>query len=280
MQLNSAALHVLSSLLEARTGQRLSEGRHWRVEMALNPILKRHDISSCEALVSRLAEPGEAGLCDETVDALLNNETYFFRDNEAFSHLPRVLEAIAENRGDNKKLRIWSAGCSTGQEIYSLAMQFRENEARWRGWTIDLLGTDISRTAIDQARLGNYSQFEIQRGLPTGHMLRWFAQCEDRWIIDDRLREMVRFRRHNVLDAPPAGCFDLVLCRNVLLYFPAVNRSRALANAAGAMAQDGALMLGAGETVLGYSDRFEILPGVSSVYRLTPTVPTRNLQVA
>lgn len=280
MQLTDSALQVLSALLEARTGQRLSVGRQWRIEIALAPVLQRHDIADCDALVSRLGSPNGSLLADATVDALLNNETYFFRDQAAFAKLPELLETIAHSRTKDRKIRVWSAGCSTGQEIYSLAMQFCENEALWDGWSIDLLGTDISRTAIDQAREGNYSQFEIQRGLPTHHMLRWFEQRDDRWIIDDRLRQMVNFRRHNVLDTPPLGCFDLVLCRNVLLYFPAENRSRALANVAKTIAPDGALMLGAGETVLGYTDAFEILPGVSSVYRLAPTAPQRNHKAA
>ncbi|QLC21614.1 protein-glutamate O-methyltransferase CheR [Parasphingopyxis sp. CP4] len=280
MQLTDSALKVLSALLEARTGQRLSVGRQWRIEIALVPVLKRHGISDCDALVSQLSASTGSLLADETVDALLNNETYFFRDQAAFAKLPQLMETIARGRTKDRKIRVWSAGCSTGQEIYSLAMQFCENEALWNGWTIDLLGTDISRTAIDQAREGNYSQFEIQRGLSTRHMLRWFEQRDDRWIIDDRLRQMVNFRRHNVLDTPPLGPFDLVLCRNVLLYFPAENRSRALANAARILAPDGALMLGAGETVLGYTDAFEILPGVSSVYRLAPATSQTNHKAA
>jgi chemotaxis protein methyltransferase CheR len=273
MQINPATLRILSSLLEVRTGQRLSEGRHWRVEMALKPILIAHNIANCDDLAARLVQPDGVSLCDEAVDALLNNETYFFRDNDAFSDLPKVIEEIAAHRTESRSLRIWSAGCSTGQEVYSLAMQFRENEARWRGWSIELLGTDISNTAIERARLADFSQFEIQRGLPARHMLRWFAQTGDRWHINETLRQMVSLRRHNVLETPPLGRFDLVLCRNVLLYFPASNRSKALQNIASAMMPDGALMLGAGETVLGYSDRFEILPGVRSLYRHSSIEP-------
>lgn len=271
--MNPATLRVLSSLLEARTGQYLSEGRHWRVEVALNPILKAHDIASCDALAVLLAQPDGEALADETVDALLNNETYFFRDSDAFSELPKVIEEIATRRQDRKHLRIWSAGCSTGQEIYSLAMQFRENAERWRGWSIEMLGSDISHSVINRARVADFNQFEIQRGLPTRHMLRWFEQVGDHWHLNENLREMVRFRRHNVLEAPPLGKFDLILCRNVLLYFPAANRSRALDNIGSAIAPDGALMLGAGETVLGYSNQFEILPEVRSLYRLCAIEP-------
>jgi chemotaxis protein methyltransferase CheR len=270
MEINASALRILSSLLEARTGQRLNEGRQWRVELALRPILKTHHIDSCDSLAARLAEPGSGALGDETVDALLNNETYFFRDTDAFSTLPQIIEAIAAHREHTKKIKIWSAGCSTGQEIYSLAMQFEENKERWQGWSLDLLGTDISGTAIARAREAVYSQFEIQRGLPARHMLKWFEQRGERWYADDKLRQMVKFRRHNILEAPPPGLFDLILCRNVLLYFPAANRSKALDWMSRALAPDGALMLGAGETVLGYCDRFEILPGARSLYRLAP----------
>lgn len=270
MHVSPASLSVLSSLLEARTGQRLSEGRYWRVEMALRPILKAHKIASCDELIARLAAPGSGPLCAETIDALLNNETYFYRDRDAFADLFRRIENAAERRRDSKRIRIWSAGCSTGQELFSLAMMFREDAERWRGWSIELLGTDMSNSAISRARLGDFSQFEIQRGLPTRLMLRCFDQCGTRWQVKDAVREMVRFRCHNVLEPPPPGAWDFVLCRNVLLYFPDSNRRTALANIATALAPDGGLMLGAGETVLGYTDRFEILPGARSLYRLVP----------
>lgn len=273
MQVSSASLKILSSLLETRTGQRLSEGRHWRIEMALKPILKVHDIASFDALVARLVEPGSTSLCNETIDALLNNETYFFRDSDAFANLTRLIDTIAARRENSKIIRIWSAGCSTGQEIYSLAMQFLDNAEHWRGWKIELLGTDVSRTAVDRARSADFSQFEIQRGLPTRFMLRWFQQKDGRWQISDTLRNMVQFRCHNVLEAPPSEQFDVILCRNVLLYFPAANRSAALQNIATALAPDGGLILGAGETVLGYTDRFKILPGVRSLYQLSPDEP-------
>lgn len=270
MHVSPASLSVLSSLLEARTGQRLSEGRYWRVEMALRPILKAHKIASCDELIARLAAPGSGPLCAETIDALLNNETYFYRDRDAFADLFRRIENAAVRRRDSKRIRIWSAGCSTGQELFSLAMMFREDAERWRGWSIELLGTDMSNSAISRARLGDFSQFEIQRGLPTRLMLRCFDQCGTRWQVKDAVREMVRFRCHNVLEPPPPGAWDFVLCRNVLLYFPDSNRRTALANIATALAPDGGLMLGAGETVLGYTDRFEILPGARSLYRLVP----------
>lgn len=275
MEINASALRVLSSLLEERTGQRLNESRQWRVELALRPILKAHDIENCESLAFRLAEPGSDRLRDETVDALLNNETYFFRDTDAFSTLPQIITAIAANRENTKRLKIWSAGCSTGQEIYSLAMQFLETKERWAGWTLDLLGTDISRTAVNRAREAIYSQFEIQRGLPARHMLNWFEQRGERWHADDELRQMAHFRQQNILEAPPPGMFDLILCRNVLIYFPPENRTKALDWMAQVLAPDGALMLGAGETVLGYSDRFEILPGARSLYRLAAEQPRR-----
>lgn len=280
MTMAPSTMRIFSSLLEARTGQRLSEGRHWRVEMALGPIVKARGLADCDALAAELAQPYARRLSDETVEALLNNETYFFRDHDAFSDLPSVLEAIAANRAGGKTLRIWAAGCSTGQEIYSIAMQLRDNERRWEGWSIDLLGTDISQSAIDRARQADFSQFEIQRGLAADKMLRWFENVDGRWQARDTLRKMVRFRCHNVLETPPSGRFDLILCRNVMLYFPTTNRARALANLADALASDGALMLGAGETVLGYSDRFEILAGVRSLYRLSTAEPRQILRAA
>ena len=154
------------------------------------------------------------------VEALLNNETYFFRDRAPFDVLQRhALPELAQRRAKSKRLRIWSAGCSTGQEAYSLAMLFAEEPEKWRGWTIDILGTDVSTGCIDRARNGSYTQFEVQRGLGINQMIKWFEECADGWRAVEELRRPIRFQVHNLLEQPPhPGGFDIVLCRNVLLY--------------------------------------------------------------
>ena len=162
----------------------------------------------------------EPGLSQQVVEALLNNETYFFRDRAPFDLLPAPRPArTGARRAKTKRLSIWSAGCSTGQEVYSLAMLFAEEPEQWRGWTIDILGTDVSTACIDRARAGAYSQFEVQRGLGINQMIRWFEECADGWRAVEALRKPVRFQVHNLLEPPPhPGEFDIVLCRNVLLY--------------------------------------------------------------
>lgn len=274
--MTASAMQLFSSLLEARTGQRIEPGRLWRIEASLRPLMASNGIEDFDTLAARLAEPGGQALAQATVDALLNNETYFFRDTEAFRQLTgNVLDRMERARVERKRLRIWSAGCSTGQELYSIAITLAEHGSRWDGWSLDLIGTDISRTAIDRARDGCYSQFEIQRGLPARQMIAWFEQQGDRWCANRRLRDMVTFRQHNILDGAPPGFFDLILCRNVLFYLPAANRRIALDRLARALAPDGALMLGAGETVLGYSESFTIGPEARGLYRLKDGHPER-----
>jgi len=174
-----------------------------------------------------------------------------------------------KRRQATKRLRIWSAGCSTGQEAYSLAMLFAEDPMRWSGWTIDILGSDVSESAIQRAREGAYSQFEVQRGLGIAQMIKWFEECENGWRAIEPLRRLARFQVHNLLEpAPHPGEFDIVLCRNVLLYLNAERRTQVFERIAGAMAADGCLMLGAGETVIGQTRRFEADIEARGLYRL------------
>mgnify|MGYP006197645065 CR=1 FL=1 len=193
------------------------------------------------------------------VEALLNNETYFFRDRTPFETLlGGPLSKLEQARAKEKKLSIWCAGCSTGQEVYSLAMSFAEQPERWAGWTIDLVGTDVSRSAIKRAEAGLYSQFEVQRGLPVRQMIRWFEEEPDEhWRVSAALRKTVRFRAGSLLDTPPAPArFDILLCRNVLLYFSAPMRRTVFSRLAEASRPDSVLMLGAGETVIGQTEDF------------------------
>jgi chemotaxis protein methyltransferase CheR len=202
------------------------------------------------------------------VDALLNNETFFFRDRPAFDLLIKgALPRLYKTREKEKRISIWCAGCSTGQEVYSLAMSFAEDKARWQGWKIDILGTDVSRSAVERARQGLYSQFEVQRGLSVLQMMRWFADEEgQQWRISQAIRESVRFDVQNLTEATPRGKFDIILCRNVLLYFSAPVRQAVFKRFAEAAAPDAFLMLGAGETVMGQGSDFVIDPDNRGLY--------------
>jgi chemotaxis protein methyltransferase CheR len=262
MDVSEISHQIIADLLEARTGQHLTESRRWRVNSALAGIFRAHGISNVDQLVCLLAAPPggpeSPDLSQEVVEALLNNETYFYRDKPTFDQLPaEILPEIAQRRRDMRRLSIWSVGCSTGQEVYSLAMMFADQAERWQGWTIDILGTDVSHRAINAARSGCYSQFEVQRGLGVTQMLRHFDETPRGWQVREDVRRMVRFSQHNMLGPFPGRIpFDLVLCRNVLLYFDRSTRGEAFARLAQAVMPDGFLMLGAGETVVGQTDRF------------------------
>ncbi len=257
MEISDGAVRILAGLLEARTGQQLAIGRRWRIDTALRPLIAKHDIPTLDDLVHRIVSGRNAPLADEAIEALLNHETFFYRDLNAFRLLDEQgLERLRAARAGTRRLRIWSAGCSTGQEAYTIAMMIAERPDRWRGWTIDILGTDLSPTAIERAKEGRYSQFEIQRGLPVTQMLRRFDQDGGHWQASALLRQAVRFRVHNLLTPPPVGLFDVVLCRNVLLYFSPDVRTLVFSRIASAMQADAVLMLGAGETAMGQTDAF------------------------
>jgi len=244
--------------------------RRWRLETALSTILRERGIATLDELITILVMGKEPSLSQSVVEALLNNETYFFRDRSPFDLLQRVaLPELQQRRQNIKRLKIWSAGCSTGQETYSLAMLFVEEPEKWQGWTIDILGTDVSTSCIDRARRGIYSQFEVQRGLGIQQTIKWFEECPDGWRAVEDIRKPIRFQEHNLLEpAPHPGGFDIVLCRNVLLYLSPDKKTLAFDRIASAMAEDGWLMLGAGETVIGQTSKLGADVNARGLYRL------------
>ncbi|MVZ97201.1 protein-glutamate O-methyltransferase CheR [Sphingorhabdus sp. IMCC26285] len=254
----SQAYTSLSNLLEKHTGQTLMANRHWRIDMALKPLMRENSIPDLDTLISLIDIDADPKLTSACVEAMVNNETCFFRDQANFALLTGpVLDMLREQRMGTKKLRIWSAACSTGQEPYSLAMAFNENAEKWRGWNIQIFATDVSSSALAQARAGRYSQFEIQRGLPVMQMLRYFDQSGEDWIAKENLRRAVTFTEHNMLNpAPHFGKFDVVLCRNMLMYLGEKRRTQVLDAIGTRMADDGILMLGAAETVIGQTQDF------------------------
>jgi chemotaxis protein methyltransferase CheR len=270
VQLSDSASRILAGLLEARTGQQLTMSRRWRIETALSALLRERGIATLDELITILVMGKEPSLSQEVVEALLNNETYFFRDRAPFDLLARyALPELLQRRAKNRRVRIWSAGCSTGQEVYSLAMLFAEDAEKWRGWTIDILGSDVSTHCIERARVGTYTQFEVQRGLGINQMIKWFEEVPDGWRAVEPLRKPVRFQVHNLLEPPPhPGQFDIVLCRNVLLYLSPEKKALAFERLASSMAEDGWLMLGAGETVIGQTNKLGADIKARGLYRL------------
>jgi chemotaxis protein methyltransferase CheR len=275
MTMDRAALRHLAGLLEQRTGQQIGPNRLWRIETVLKSLMRERGIANLDALVAELSLNRDVMLASEVVEALLNNETFFFRDAQAFDLVRNgALEALRQARASARRISIWCAGCSTGQEAYSLAMIFADARAKWEGWSIDITATDVSEAAIEKARAGYYSQFEIQRGLPVSSMLKWFDQVGEEWRVKRDLARYLRFRRHNVLMAQ-TGSFDLILCRNVLLYFSPERRREAFGRLSASLAPDGYLMLGAGETVIGQTDAFASSPELRGLYRKSAAVRTK-----
>lgn len=250
------ALNVIGALLEQRTGQQIAANRAWRIETALKPVLREHGMDTLDQLIGRLAEERHGPLSDAVVNALLNQESSFFRDSGVLEMVAEAALAIQAER-PGRRLRIWSAGCSVGQEPYSLAMLFEELAVS-RGVPMpEIVATDVCPQALARARAGRYSQFEIQRGLPVRRMVTWFDSVDDQWAVRAELARRVQFRCHNLTrDPAPVGKFDIVLCRNVLLYFSGSVRRSVFDTLRSATRDGGLLVLGAGETVIGQTEAF------------------------
>jgi chemotaxis protein methyltransferase CheR len=250
---------ILSNLLEKHTGQVVAPNRHWRLEMALKPVMRRYAIPDPQTLAVVLKSGSDKQLALDCVEAMINNETCFFRDQPNFAVLTGpLLDSIRAQNMQTKTLRIWSAACSTGQEPYSLAMSICENQEKWRNWNVEIFATDVSAGALKRAKEGSYSQFEIQRGLPVVMMLKYFTQNGEDWTIQDSVKKMVLFRQLNMLDPMPhRSKFDVILCRNMLMYLSDDKRRLVLDKISSSLAPGGMVMLGAAETVIGQTENLQ-----------------------
>ena len=255
---SQAAITVLSALLEARTGQQIAAYRSWRLDTALKPLLRARNLDTLDQLVVQLLGGKDPSIGDQIVDALLNQETSFYRDALVFEHLVAAIAAAETGTGGaRRRVRIWCAGCSTGQEPLSLAMLFAERHEATGAPIPEIVATDVSDVAIARARAGRFTQFEIQRGLPIRRMMRWFDGVGGDWVAKPELMKLVAFRRVNlVADPAPAGQFDLVLCRNVLLYLSPETKLSVFATIARVLRPGGVFVMGAGETVIGQTPLF------------------------
>ena len=263
---------TIAGLLKRRSGIAIGPDKLYLLETRLAPILKRESLRNLAALAVRLRGPACEALAGEVVEAMTTNETLFFRDQKPFNHL-RVSELprLLASRPSGRTLRIWSAAASTGQEAYSIAMLLDDCRTHIAGRPVEIVATDIAREPLARAREGLYSQFEVQRGLPVQMLVKYFRKEDDGWRINRSLRDAVQFREWNLLsDLRPLGIFDVVFCRNVLLYFDQPTKARELDAIAAQMAPDGVLFLGAAETVLGITDRFAPLTALQGAYHKFP----------
>jgi len=251
----------------ARTGIQLTEEKRYLIETRLDPVMRRLGLSTLSALAAKLRQ-GDAILEGAVVDAMTTNETLFFRDKTPFDLFRTVaLPKLIEARREVGRIRIWCAACSTGQEPYSLAMILDEMRHELRSIAVEIVATDISEKVLEQARAGVFSQFEVQRGLPIRLLLKHFTQEGLRWRVNPALGRDIRFQPLNLMQPfRSLGRFDVVFCRNVLIYFGEATKRDILARIAAAMAPDGYLLLGGAETALGLSSEFSTHRQERSLY--------------
>jgi chemotaxis protein methyltransferase CheR len=266
--LSPLAFETLATLLKTKSGLIIGMDKLYLLETRLAGIVKREKLTDMNGLAERLRRPGSDALGRDVVEAMTTNESFFFRDDKPFLHfrnqaLPRLVAA----RPAGSPLRVWSAASSSGQEAYSLAMIVAESGGVLGGRKVEIVGTDIARDQLARAREGIYSQFEVQRGLPVQMLMKYFKKDESNWRISDQIRGMAQFREFNLLsDLRSLGKFDIVFCRNVLIYFDQPTKARVLEAIAAIMPPDGMLYLGGAETVLGITGRFAPMPNERGVY--------------
>jgi chemotaxis protein methyltransferase CheR len=270
----------LRKLLKERSGLDLSSDKQYLVESRLLPLARRAALSGIGELVQKL-KSGADELTTEVVEAMTTNETFFFRDKIPFDHLRQtVLPQLVQARASRQSLRIWCAASSTGQEPYSIAMCVKEF-ASLAGWRVEIVATDLSQEVIEKSRAGIYSQFEVQRGLPIQMLVKYFTQIGQLWQLNPEIRAMVQHRQLNLLqDFSHLGRFDVIFCRNVLIYFDQDTKAAIFERLARMIEPDGVLMLGAAESVVGISDAFKPCLDRRGLYRPNVAQPTRVIGLA
>jgi chemotaxis protein methyltransferase CheR len=264
----------LRKLLKDRSGLVLSADKQYLVESRLTPLARRAGIASLAELVAKLRTPDERLIVD-VVEAMTTNESFFYRDKIPFDHFRHaIMPGLMAARAKERRIRIWCAAASTGQEPYSLAMCLKDMKDKLTGWRVEILGTDLSTEVLEKAKAGVYSQFEVQRGLPIQMLVKNFTQVGDTWQIAPDIRAMVRYRPLNLLaDFSSLGRFDIVFCRNVLIYFDQDTKTGVLNRIAKLLEPDGYLVLGAAETVVGLTDAFKPIVDKRGLY--APNKDTR-----
>jgi chemotaxis protein methyltransferase CheR len=259
----------LRKLLKERSGLDLSADKQYLVESRLVPLARKAGLGGITELALKMKAGGAEALIAEVVEAMTTNETFFFRDKTPFDHLKdTMLPALLQARSSRRSLRIWCAAASTGQEPYSIAMCLKGLGAAIAGWRIDIIGTDLSQGVLEKSKAGIFSQFEVQRGLPIQLLVKHFTQVGDMWQINADIRSMVQYRQLNLLqDFGHLGTFDIIFCRNVLIYFDQDTKANIFERLSKVAESDGFMVLGAAESVVGISDAFRPYPDHRGLYR-------------
>ncbi len=261
-------IDLFSRIVKKRSGLVVTPNKAYLLESRLMPVARKHNLDGLVGLAATVRASSPEVLLEDITEAMTTNETFFFRDTGPFDRFrDDVLPPLLESRAASKHLRIWCAAASTGQEPYSLAIILMEMASRLAGWRVEILGTDISNEALNKAKEGLYSQFEVQRGLPIQTLVKNFTQEDGNWRISEQIRTMVNYKHFNLLDNfSGLGRFDIVFCRNVLIYFERDDKAQILDRIRKQMPNDGRLFLGGAETVVGISDKFQGMPELRGVF--------------
>ena len=264
-------IEAIRGVVLSRSGVVVDPAKTYLIESRLAPLVRREGFASLSELVQAMRAHRDDKLMWQVTEALTSSETCFFRDRAPFDQFrEEILPALAARRGD-RPIRVWSAACSTGQEPYSLAMIVDAEASKLPGVKIELFGSDLSEGRLEKAQAGLYSQFEVQRGLPIRLLVRYFERADELWALSPRLRQMVRWRRINLLaDLRALGQFDVIFCRNVICDLDETVRGRVLEQLAAALPEDGRLVLGLDESVIGVTGALQPVPGRRGVYAPSP----------
>lgn len=273
--MNTADFEFLSAILKQRSGLVLTEEKAYLLESRLMPVARKFGFAGLPELVAMVREDRPEDLLCDITEAMTTNESLFFRDMKPFEQLRTlVIPQLVEKRAAQRTLRIWSAAASSGQEPYSIGILLKELGDLLEGWDIQILATDISADMLNRARAGLYTQFEVQRGLPIATLVKYFKQVGEKWRLDANIRSMVKFKEFNLLDDTAVlGQFDIVFCRNVLIYFDQQTKSEVLSRISSVMPNDGVLYLGGAETVLGITEKFVPITGHRGMYAIAGGEP-------
>jgi chemotaxis protein methyltransferase CheR len=265
---NPSDYEYLRKLLKDHSGLDLSSDKQYLLESRLLPLARKFGLSGIGDLVQKL-KGGSSATTAQVVEAMTTNETFFFRDKVPFDHFREaIMPDLLKARANRKSVRIWCAAGSTGQEPYSLAMCLKEMGAALSGWRVEILATDLSQEVLEKSKSGIYSQFEVQRGLPIQLLVKYFKQTGELWQINADLRAMIQHRQLNLLhDFSGLGVFDVIFCRNVLIYFDQDTKINIFNRLAKAIEPDGFLVLGAAETVVGLTEAFKPFPDRRGLYK-------------
>jgi chemotaxis protein methyltransferase CheR len=253
---------LVRRILKEHSGLNLGEDKQDMLEGKLRPLLREFALPSLSHLVLAMMKPDADHLRSRVAQAVTVQESYFFRDKVPFHYFIDVmLPKLMAKRDGQRRIRVWCAAAATGQEPYSLVMELAERDSKLAGWAVEIVATDFVEDALERARKGLYSQFEVQRGLPVSLLVKYFNKIGNAWEISSDIRRRVDFRTHNLLDGcQELGAFDIIFCRNVLIYFDDATKRAILARLAAQLAPDGYLVLGAAETTSGLSDEFMVVP--------------------